>query len=85
MNPSSLQQMTGLTAPKKPTHRGKRSRGKGPKPIHDALNTAMASGDHVAAKSHALNLVKALHALTGPKAPPTEPDADDTRLMGQPL
>ncbi len=72
MNPDQFESLTGM---KKPTHRGRRSRGKGPRPpiapaaphdeAHAALNDAMAelpdTGDHDKAKKAALNLVKFLH------------------------
>lgn len=46
--------------PRKKTHRGKGKGGPGAQ-HHNALNKAMASGDHASAKKHALNLANALH------------------------
>jgi hypothetical protein len=72
---SDLSDMTGMPSGK-PTHRGKRSRGTGPKPAGlpgaaqghlDAVNSAAAAGNHGAVKSSAFHLVNALHALSKPK------------------
>lgn len=55
-----MEVMTGM----KKTHRGKRSRGKGPKSPADHksdLDTHMAAGNHASAKISALMLAKALH------------------------
>lgn len=51
---------------KRPIRRGGgRHKGKpGAKEHHDAVNAAMAKGDHQAAKMSALALAKALHAKT---------------------
>lgn len=76
MNITSMEAATGMPSGKK-THRGKRSRGHGAKAKHEAchedLNAAMACGDHAAAKSSALSLVKALHAMQKPKPESLEP------------
>lgn len=61
MNNGMIEAMTGL---KKGTHRGKRSRGKGPKTCEEhaaAIPKQMAAGDHGGAKLSALALAKALH------------------------
>lgn len=90
---SPLESMTGLPSGK--THRGKRSRGKGPK-NHAAVATqhakdvasAMASGDHAKAKTSALHLANALHAITKKPAPtlgaPSDPGLNKL-TMAQPL
>lgn len=57
---------TGMPSGK--THRGKRSRGHGPKVEQhmSALTSALDAGDHKSAKSSALHLAKALHGLSKP-------------------
>lgn len=70
---------TGLPPGKRKTHRGGgRNKGKGGPGAHhhNALNKAMADGDHATAKKHALNLANALHghvkgqqAVTPPALP----------------
>lgn len=84
---NSIANETGLAMPK--TRRGRRSRGKGSKPVvavvhasipagavthHAALGDAMASGDAPAAKSSALMLAKALHAMQTKKMPVQDQD-----------
>lgn len=64
---SNLSAMTGIPEGKKrPVRRGG-GRHKGKPPVaadhHENLNAAMKSGDHAAAKSSALMLAKALHAM----------------------
>lgn len=92
---SSVEALTGLPSGKKPTHRGRRSRGKGSKPHPpkaqqhlSALNHAMDAGDHAKAKTSALHLANALHAATrqAKKAvmPPDVPDLAAPSLA-QPL
>ncbi len=71
LDPEQASAFVGLPR-KKPTHRGKRSRGHGPKVAphvehHETLNVAMETGDHPTAKNAALSLAKALHKLTSPK------------------
>lgn len=79
MNDDTLHAMTGMASGRKPTHRGKRSRGKGAKPKSAqqhaaAITTAMQAGDHGAAKLSALHLAKALHtAQQRAKQPSTLP------------
>ena len=78
MNLSNLSALTGMATGK--THRGKRSRGKGalkvtPQQHLATLSAKLTAGDHVGAKASAFHLVKALHALTGPKAPSVAPAA----------
>lgn len=70
----NLEALTGLK--KGGTHRGKRSRGKGSKPIkataqqHLAtLQAHMNDGNHAGAKISALHLANALHAATKKVAP----------------
>lgn len=90
---SALESMTGMPTGK--THRGKRSRGKGPK-NHAAsaqqhakdVTSAMAAGDHAKAKTSALHLANALHAITKKPAPtltaPSDPGLNKTG-MARPL
>lgn len=63
---SNLSAMTGIPdgKPKRPTRRGGGRHKPSPADAHhEKLNAAMASGDHTAAKSSALMLAKALHAM----------------------
>jgi hypothetical protein len=74
---SPLEAMTGMPSGK--THRGKRSRGNGPKNAPPGLakaqqhasdvSSAMASGNHAQAKTSALHLANALHAFQKKAAP----------------
>jgi hypothetical protein len=75
--------MTGMPLGKPKTRRGGR-KGRGPDHHMANLQAAMKTGDHGAAKSHALSLANALHASSKGKVPaatssaPAEPDVDDT-------
>lgn len=74
MNDAMIQSMTGMSSgkAKRPVRRGG-GRHKAPAPAaahHDAVNAAMAKGDHAAAKSSALMLAKALHAALLKNKPP---------------
>lgn len=89
MSMFSIGAEAGLPAPKK-SRRGRRSRGKGPKSQqaatvhasipaaavahHAALGDAMANGDAPVAKSSALMLANALHAMAKKSAAPVSQD-----------
>jgi hypothetical protein len=61
MNSDLMSAMTGLSSGKK-THRGKRSRGKGPKAAdHGEAKHPSLANEHGTAKHPALALAKALH------------------------
>lgn len=76
---SSLEAMTGMMSGTKPKAKTRRGGGRHKSPAkattpHDHManaKTAMDKGDHQTAKRHALSLVKALHAITKSKTPPT--------------
>src|SRR5690348_11690081 len=69
---SSIQAQTGFAAPKRRRGRHAKQAGAANPKTHQqhraALNQAYAKGDFSAAKTHALNLAKALHAQLAPQS-----------------
>lgn len=86
---SAVEAMTGLPKGKKRVRRGGGRHKKSHTQHMKDLQQHMASGNHAAAKSSALHLANALHAMsksTGPKgqqgAPMADADGDDSNYAG---
>lgn len=85
LSPEESMHFAGMTAPKKKTHRGRRSKGIGAKQHHEEAKTHMAAASAAATPEDARkHLFKALGSLSKASTAPVSQQSGDSESIDSP-